>query len=235
MKKYVLLFLLISIPGFSQEHTNGIFQTHTDSIVYDKNTKIEHQRSFNDDLKKKYTDKEFVYVDDVKEPERNSATIDSGFLNGFLYFMQYIFPFMLGIVSVLIILKTFLGTDNGFWNFKKLPQKIAAQKMSEDEDIHETNFDALLQASIHKKHYRLATRYYYLSLLKKLSDTKEIEYHKDKTNTAYVSEIQNKEIKSQFSEVSYIYSHIWYGEFPLDSHTFKTIEKKYTSIFKSIC
>ena len=63
-------------------------------------------------MKDKYNDKEFVYVDDLKEPEKlkktkPSAPIDTGFIKAFIGFMQYIFPFILGLIVVLVIFTTF--------------------------------------------------------------------------------------------------------------------------------
>ncbi|HLV39402.1 hypothetical protein [Xanthomarina sp.] len=203
-----------------------------------KSTKVEQAVSFKSDLKEKYNDKEFVYTDDLKEPEPRredvSPTTNNGFLAAFVAFMTYIFPFVLGIIIVLIILKIVLGADMGFWNFKKSTKQVADKLVYEEEGIHDTDFNKLLEKAIEDTNFRLATRYYYLSLLKKLSDLKTIEYHKDKTNTEYVFEIENKDLRNQFSEVSYIYSYVWYGEFPIDSLKFKTIENKYKSIFKSI-
>ena len=73
-----------------------------------------------------------------------------------------------------------------------------------------------------------------MALLKKLSEIKTITYDKDKTNTEYLFEIENKKIRDQFSEVLYLYNYVWYGEFPIDIHGFKTVEKKYKAIFNSI-
>lgn len=245
MRKHILLLLLLtSFIGFSQEgyfNDDDELQIEVDSIVQNKNTNIEEPLSFKSDLKEKYNDKEFIYKDDLKKPEPKKEEISKpnknnnlGFLSAFGSFMSYVFPFLLGIIIVLIILKTFLGTESGFWNFKNTTKKVAKKLVYEDEDIHESDFTRLLEKAIHEKNFRLATRYYYLSLLKKLSDKKTIEYHKDKTNTEYLFEIENKNIRKQFQEVSYIYSYVWYGEFPIDSMKFKTVEKKYKSIFNSI-
>ncbi|WP_299779724.1 hypothetical protein [uncultured Formosa sp.] len=243
MKSTLLILLLSLTPfyGFAIS-SQDVFQVETDSIVHNKNTNITANRSYKINLKEKYNDKDFKYVDDVKAPkaDKNEAvnpklpTDSFNFLSAFLHFMTSVFPFLLGAIIVFIIIKTFVGSDVGFWNFKNSTQKVADKLIYEDEDIHDTDFNTLLEKAISEGDFRLATRYYYLSLLKKLSDKKTITYHKDKTNTEYVFEIENKKIRSQFSDVSYIYSYVWYGEFPLDSQTFKTVEKKYKSIFNAI-
>ncbi|WP_159023336.1 DUF4129 domain-containing protein [Formosa sp. L2A11] len=239
MRTCLLLLLFITTTyGFST-HLQDNYQVEIDSIVCNKNTDIETNRSFKTNLKEKYNGNDFKYVDNLKAPKneaKNSKLTTDGvnFLAVFLDFMTSIFPFILGAIVVFIILKTFIGSDVGFWSFKSATKKVADQLIYEDENIHDTDFSKLLEKAISDTDFRLATRYYYLSLLKKLSDKKTISYHKDKTNTEYVFEIENKEIRSQFSDVSHIYSYVWYGEFPIDSQTFKTVEKKYKSIFNSI-
>ena len=160
--------------------------------------------------------------------------MDTAFLGALFMFLGKIFPFVLGIIIVIIILKTFLGTEIGFWNFKKSSKKVAEKLVYEDEDIHESDFEVLLQRAIINKEYRLAIRYYYLSVLKLLSDKKMIEYHKDKTNSEYLFELENKMTRSQFSYLSYVFTYVWYGEFAVDENAFKLAEQKYQSFKNSL-
>ncbi len=247
IKKLLFFWLYIfSVMVFSQE-TKSLEEIYKikgdstlqaekeiDTILQNKNTDFVKKRSFDTDLKNKYSSKEFVYVDDIKEkkvdPETGSIPVNSGFFKWFGSFMSTVFPFLLGLIIVLIILKTFLGSETNFWNFKKDTEKL----ISEEEDIDEMDIDKLLANAIKNKAYRLATRYYYLSLLKSLTHQKHIAYHKDKTNSEYVFEIENKEIRKQFSYLSYIYSYVWYGEFSVDEGKFEIIESKYQSFFKTI-
>ena len=82
-------------------------------------------------------------------------------------------------------------------------------------------FDGVELSSDWKSFFKFRTELHLADYLELLS-----EISKDVT--------ENKEIRSQFSEVSYIYSYVWYGEFPIDSNTFKTVEKKYKFLFNSI-
>jgi hypothetical protein len=199
-----------------------------DSITYEKTIDYSEKRAFKEDLKKKYSNKEFVYLSELeKEEELNPSS--TAFLKGLIFFLSKIFPFILGGIIIFIILKTFLGSEIGFWNFKKSKNKVAEKLIFEDEDIHETNIEGLLQSAILKKEYRLAIRYYYLSVLKLLSDKKMIVYHKDKTNSEYLFEIKDATSRKQFSYLSYVYSYVWYGEFPIDEVNFKLAETKYQS------
>jgi hypothetical protein len=233
MKKITFLFFLmvLSLPEFSQEIAKDSLEIKVDTIVYAKDINFTTQRKFNSNLKEKYSDKEFIYIEE--EEKKDSAPIDTSFLNGFVYFMTTIFPYLLGGIIIFIILKTFLGTETGFFNFKK-HKKVPSEKLVfEDEDIHEVDLESLLKNAIAQKEYRLAIRYYYLSVLKELSTKKVINYHKDKTNSEYLFEIENAVLRKEFSYLSYVYTYVWYGEFPINEEKFKVVENKYTSFLKS--
>ena len=145
-----------------------------------------------------------------------------------------IFPILLGIVVVLIVLKVFFNLDTSFWKVSKVQKEDVKKLISEEENIDENDYEKLLQLAVKKKDYRLATRYYYLSLLKNLSQKNHIEYHKDKTNAEYQFELKDKKMRSAFSYLSYIYSYVWYGEFSIDEFKFAIIEEKYQSFIKGI-
>jgi len=238
MRKILCLFLL-----FSSTFCFANLQ-QTDSLLVDKQAVYQHieyeqKRTFKEDLKEKYNDDDFIYTeddDDVEEEkdDETSSFFGKEFVGFFLFFISKIFPFLLGGFIIFIVLKTLLGSDVNFWNFKRGKNKVAKKLIYEDEDINETDIDGLLQKAIYNKEYRLAIRYYYLSVLKLLSDKKLIDYHKDKTNSEYLFEIENEVTKKQFSYLSYIYSYVWYGDFPVDETNFKLAENKYKSFKKSL-
>jgi hypothetical protein len=80
----------------------------------------------------------------------------------------------------------------------------------------------------------LAIRYYYLTSLKGLSTKEIIEYHKDKTNSEYLFEIENTTIRKEFSYLSYIYSYVWYGEFHVNEASFTIAQNKYQSFLNRL-
>lgn len=209
-----------------------------DSISLHKSTEIDQERTFSTDLKEKYSGKDFEYKEDVKkkEADKNEDTNKSinAFLAFFIFFMTSIFPFLLGGFVIFVIVKVLLGSDIRFWQSNPKSKKLSEKLVYEDEDIHEINLDALLLQAIEKKDFRLAIRYYYLSALKSLSKKQLIDYHKDKTNSEYLFELENKNLRTEFSYLSYVYSYVWYGEFPVDETNFKVAENKYQSFLKSI-
>ena len=237
MKNKIVLFLLLySSLSFGQFMQEGYLSSTENNVTEISSSENIVERAFKEDLKKKYSDKDFQYKEDDEKPKEKEETTtnDTAFINGIIFFISKIFPFILGGIIILIILKTFLGTEVNFWNFKKTQKKVAEKLVYEDEDIHETDLDALLNKALNHKDYRLAIRYYYLSILKTLSNKKLIDYHKDKTNSEYLFEIENLTTRSEFSYLTYVYTYIWYGDFPIDEANFKIAENKYQSFKTSL-
>lgn len=217
----------------SQEMIVDSLEIKKDTIVYTKTLDISEERTFSKELKEKYSGDDFVYKEN-KTVKKETSSSDSGFLNAFVFFMQSIFPFLLGGFIVFLIVSALLGFDVKFWKSSIKSKKIAKKLIYEDEDIHEVDLETLLKQAIESKNFRLAIRYYYLTSLKNLSNKKLIDYHKDKTNSEYLFEIENSEMRTQFSYLSYVYSYVWYGEFPLDETSFQLAQNKYQSFLKSL-
>ena len=238
MRKSVLILLLFFASiGFGQIKNDSISLVEKDTIRYNKTIEFLEQREFKEDLKEKYNDKEFLYTEEKEKKEeekKEDSSAGKAFVGAILFFISTVFPFLLGGIIIFIILKIFLGTDTNFWNFKKSKKKVVKKLIYEDEDIHETDIDGLLRKAINTKEYRLAIRYYYLSVLKILSDKKLIDYHKDKTNSEYLFEIKNSQTRTDFSYLSYVYSYVWYGDFPINETNFKLVENKYQSFKKAL-
>ena len=246
MKKIILAILLISFhAGFSQ--TSYEFQkieesdTRTNQQEDSKDLNYEKNRSFNDDLKTKYSGKEFNYSDKTKarnpddkkniDPGIDSQTLEAGW--SFLGMsLRFLIILIIAIVLIVILLR---NLDFTFVKMRKYrDKKDVLELVSEDDDIDENDYEALLLRAVKNKNFRLATRFYYLSLLKKLSQKEYIEYHKEKTNSDYLFELKDEKVRSHFSYLSYIYSYVWYGEFPVDELKFSTIEEKYQSFINTI-
>lgn len=98
------------------------------------------------------------------------------------------------------------------------------------ENIHEMNFDALLQEALGRKDYRAAIRLLFLQALKLLSDHQHIHWQSGKTNHEYLAELRDSELKKEFNELSFYFDYTWYGNFPVNNDTFVKVE----SVFKDL-
>lgn len=91
------------------------------------------------------------------------------------------------------------------------------------ENIHEMDFDKLIDEAVAEKNYRSAIRLVYLFALKKLSDQQLIDWQPGKTNHDYANELQATQLKPEFNELSYYFDYAWYGDFAVDQSLFKKV------------
>ena len=244
MKKLLIIFAFL-VSGTFYAQTTYEFEkieeapAQIESKTYEKDRDYAKERSFSEDLNNKYSsDSDFNYVENkeqVEEKRESSTTTSRGGGAGFS-FLGNVLPWILVIILVGVVVVAILrGTGMSTIGMKHYKTPEAEMLLSEEEDpIDEGDFERLLARAIKNGNFRLATRYYYLWSLKQLSQKKYIEYHKDKTNTEYLFELKDQTMRSGFSYLSYVYSYIWYGEFPVDEVKFATIAEKYKSFINQI-
>ena len=256
MKKWFVFILVLGMYSFSYARTNDTYEQYESENfnsepiqqIQEKNADYAKERRFKGDPKSKYDGGSFQYSDDgppekyksekerktnQQEGTRNFSERQSSTSSFTIFGLSpYVFFFIL--IVVLAIIALLFGFDFSYLKLQKYRQKVADPLVSEEEDIDESDYERLLQRAIQQKEFRLATRYYYLWLLKKLSQKEYIDYHKDKTNSDYLFELKDAQTRSKFSYLSYIYSYVWYGEFQVDELKFGTIKSKYQSFIDQI-
>jgi hypothetical protein len=213
-------------------------------IIIDSSNIIPIQ--FNPNFKEKYKSSEFQY--EVKVEEK-------GLWDRFLEWLAYWFRKLFGlsdgissdmanitmkIVATLIVLyviymivKLVLNKE-GQWIFGKSTTKKVVSYHDIERNLKNIDFEKLIKDTIRTGDKRLAIRYYYLWLLKKMSEKSIIDWNPEKTNSDYLYEIKNEELKFNFSYVSYLYNYIWYGEFDIDNTTFDKAKVTFETTIKSI-
>ena len=140
------------------------------------------------------------------------------------------------IIFLLVIYFIFRAVinDEGSWVFGKSSDKNIIPVTDIEANIQSTDFKTLIGLAESENNYRLAIRYYYLWLLKGLTNSEIIEYDVEKTNSDYQNEITSNDIKSKFSYTSYLYNYIWYGEFDVDESQFKKAKNAFINFLKEI-
>lgn len=124
------------------------------------------------------------------------------------------------------IIKYILGKDGNFI-FGKKNKKMDLNVEELHENIHEINFPESIARFEHAEDYRSAVRYQFLFILKKLSDKNLINWNPEKTNKDYVAELKMPNLKKEFSELSYIFDYVWYGEFNVEEQSYQKFKNKY--------
>ena len=213
----------------------GFSQVQSDSLFH-------NSRKFGN-LKEKYTDNDFNYIEKTKIDTsawdrfwsavgqflRDLFDFGNGAkaLSGIEIAMKII-AFLVIIFVIYLIVKVIINKEGG-WIFGKSAKKIKVSEITE-EDIHSMDFSSAITKAKKEKNLRLANRYYYLWLLKSFSDKEIIEWDIEKTNADYLNEISNLELKNEFQFLSYVYEHSWYGEFELSKTDFERTETTFQKL-----
>ncbi len=144
-----------------------------------------------------------------------------------------VFYVVIFILVVFFIVKAIINKE-GKWVFGKSSDKSIIPVTDIESNIYEADFKSLIASAERDNNYRLAVRYYYLLLLKNLSQAGIIEYDVEKTNSDYHYEINSEALKKEFSYTSYLYNYIWYGEFDIDNNQFQKAKTAFNQFLNSV-
>ncbi len=148
-------------------------------------------------------------------------------------FVIHVLPYLILALLVGFIVWLFFKLNPG----AKLMKSKAKPDVffTEDEEIIKTrDIQKLINKAVRKQHYRLAVRYYYLLILKRLTNAELIEYEFDKTNSDYFGEVTSEKLNSGFRKATNIYEYIWYGNFTVTETDFNKAQSIFTNLEHSI-
>lgn len=204
-------------------------------------------KPFAKNFKKKYNDPAFIY--EFKTPEKNAwdrfkewlanflknifSFTDSKSAMNFVNILLRTIAILIVIAVIYMIVKAIMNKE-GQWIFGKNSDRKIINYDEIEKNLHLVDFEKLIQKSLESGENRLTIRYYYLWLLKKMSEKQVIEWDLEKTNSDYLYEIKDDLIKEDFAYLSYLYNNIWYGEFELDETTFAKAKKAFEKSIQKI-
>ncbi len=110
--------------------------------------------------------------------------------------------------------------------FRAKSPRAPNQFNAETEEVDQLNLQKLIDDAIARKQYRLAVRFFYLKMLRQLSENQLIVFQTDKTNRDYLNEIESPELRDEFRDITRLFEYIWYGEFPIDEPLFHLASEK---------
>lgn len=216
------------------------------TVHYDE-TKLQPHKITEEDLSDYRKNKDFNYVETVEDDSIAKkikrwlvniltrifeAIFGIGSATGILKFIFNVLPYILLGVLVYLLIKFFLKV-----NSRQLvlgEQKKASVSFSNDEHIiNNEDISLLIENAVKDHNYRLAIRYYYLLVLKELSENGMIQWELQKTNEDYVNEIKNQELQLNFINITRIYDYVWYGGFTVDALKFSHLKKTFEALSNS--
>jgi hypothetical protein len=243
---FILIFLLCaSVPSFSQEYDTVSAENDLTATILEEDSEEEgdsqalpdsstiHTRHAEDEiLKSLKSDPALQY----KEPPTIAESLWDRFwlwlkqLLGALFEGAVstnwgrVFMYITGIALVAVLILTILRV-NAFKIFYSGEGASTFKYNVLDENIHEMDFDKLIEDALMKKDYRGGVRLVFLYSLKMLSDKNLIHWDQGKTNHDYLDELKQDELRGGFNDLNLYFEYAWYGNFTINAETFAHVQQ----------
>jgi hypothetical protein len=203
------------------------------------------KKYYSEDVKQQEFDKETyqkatagldysVEKKEEKRPVKQSKETPNFYISPFwAQFFQWFFIFGAVLLVGFLVYK-FVDGGNVFTRGSR---KIRTDSVDIDlekieENLQEIELDPHIKKAIAQKQFALATRLYYLAIIKELSAKNIIVWKKDKTNRAYLFEMRDHKHLKNFKTMTGIYERVWYGDTPIDEPSFMTIQPAFQDLLK---
>lgn len=231
LKRFSFIWFLwcVSLSVFSQIPEKA--DTTISQAAFDQ-TPVKLRKPSDDALESFRSDRDYNYQQAAPPPENLLSRFWYWLTRKFFEFFrsssyenfwQYVFLVTIGALVVWLLYKSeFLG---GLFGTKAQEDPLAYNKIT--ENIHELDFNSLIEEAIAKNNYRLAVRLYYLKTLKQLTDKGLIHWQPTKTNRSYVNELNTKTLQSDFEKLTSQFEYVWYGEFRISEVEFGIIKEEF--------
>jgi hypothetical protein len=118
--------------------------------------------------------------------------------------------------------------------FSKPPMQINVPYTALLENIDTIKFDEEIEKVVALGNYRLAVRLLYLSCLKQMNDKQLIKWQPEKTNLAYINELNDGRRKQSFGTLTRQFEYVWYGNFPLDRQSYQNVNLLFVDFKKTL-
>lgn len=198
---------------------------------------VSKERVFEDDFKEKYTKKKAF--DYTESPSKWKLDFESQIEPNAWFFnldLQSVIIYPLAIGLVLFLLYFLLKNFNFNWEYFKTDKTKVILETTEDEilDTSEADLMYLIEKAKKEENWSIAIRFYYNFLLQKLREKDLIKWNKEKTNRDYLLEIKDDTLKSQFSQLSYYFDWVYYGQFSIDKKNFLKAEEDFLKTIQTL-
>ncbi len=240
----IVIFLAFSFCFYSQDSTAQVSADTTELKIQHENKEFE---GVNDTLKITIRSFSSAEVDKLKaDPDLNykqPPTVAESLWDRFKQWLAWFFESLfkkatttdLGRVIVytiagilLIAVIMMLLKVNAFKVFYSGADQAKQNYQVFHENIHEMDFEKLIQDATNKNEFRLATRLIFLYALKLLADKHFIDFNPGKTNHDYVEELKISDLKTGLNELSFYFDYAWYGNFSINDIQFQKIKNTFT-------
>ena len=247
MKNFLFLIcFFISAASFSQESDSSRDQSDVvemqdeydekDSYAFPDSSEIITRSADTEELQRLKSDPALQY----KEPPTIAESLWDRFILWLRQLISSIFEsavttdwgrvlvYVVGLILLVVLIMAILRV-NAFKIFSSGDGVSTYRYNALDDNIHDMDFDKLIDDAMSKKDYRLGVRLVFLYALKMLSDKDHIHWDHGKTNHDYMEELKMADLKPGFNDLNYYFEYAWYGNFNINAEMFNHVQ----DIFKT--
>lgn len=244
MRKFLCIFLLLCFAevSFAQDTTSAKAEQ---VVQYDRFGDVTPVEFDEEKINNYKNDEEFDYIEIIQEDggwQRFKRWLSlmwnrfwnwllgDGEISSFWAVLIRLLPYLIVVGAIIFVGWLFYKLNPGskLLRSKDTPEVFFTE---EEEIIRTKDIRKLISKALENKDFRLAVRYYYLLILKRLTDAKFINYEFDKTNSDYMAETKGEAVYLDFAKATNLYDYIWYGNFEVTEsdyqkaqHTFDHLE-----------
>lgn len=106
------------------------------------------------------------------------------------------------------------------------PRQVTAM----EEDIEKLDLDRLLAKAEDDGDWRMALRYQYLKVLRRLIDEGRIQWQPRHTDREYLHQLRDPAERASFSEISFLFKWAWYGNAPMDEARYRMLVPAFVAL-----
>jgi len=194
-------------------------------VLVDRNAEVQSKR-----IEKIYSSEEFNYQEERVDRLSFLAKLERRINQ----FFKSIFPtwtyqsnkgvenllIFLGVIALVYIIYRLVFSGNAILRIDK-KEVLANGSQFIEKNLERIDLDTYLKQAIDGKKFDLAVRYLYLANLQALAKEDYIKWDHRKTNSDFLNEIQDGDLKQKFQETTSIFNYVWFGELEVNIHLFE--------------
>jgi hypothetical protein len=137
-----------------------------------------------------------------------------------------LFLLIIGALLIYLFVKNSnFSRDKKIEDFSKILSEV-------EDNLPEADIETPLERAIKEKNYKIATRLYYLLIIQKLAEKKEIVWSKEKTNREYTNELRRFSALADFRQVTLVYEKAWFGKELTTQDEFERFQPLFDSLIQ---
>lgn len=134
------------------------------------------------------------------------------------------------ILAAAVVLLLFFLRKRLFHSVFSVETGNPSQVTAMEEDIEKLDLDQLLAKAENEGNWRMALRYQYLKVLRRLIDEGRIQWEPRYTDREYLRQLKDPAERASFSEVSFLFKWAWYGNAPMDEGRYRKLAPAFVEL-----